>query len=212
VSPGAGPEADAPWATTGAAGGGRSWSSIVGLVAGFALPVALMGLYNLARFGSPAEFGYGLIRNIAGESVLEEPWYRDGIVSLAYLPQGLHTMLLRGFEFQDAFPWIYGGLTGTSVLLTMPILWWVFSARGRTALVAGLTAALVMLPNLLHGNPGFAQVGYRFILDAMPILWLLLGIAFRERISRPARVALAAGFAANIWLVGVHWSGLVPWA
>jgi hypothetical protein len=184
---------------------------MVALVAGFAVPVALMGLYNLARFGDPTEFGYGLIRNVFGESVLEEPWYHDGIVSLSYLPQGLHTMLLRGFELQDDFPWIYGGLTGTSVLLTMPILWWVLSARGRTALVAGLTAVLVMIPSLLHGNPGFAQLGYRFILDALPILWLLLGIAFRERMPRPARVALAAGFLANGWLVFVHWSDLAVW-
>ena len=174
------------------------------VLAGVALPLVLMALYNTARFGDPTEFGYGLIRNVEGESVLDEPWYQHGIVSLSYLPLGLYTMLLRGLEFQPDFPWVYGSLGGTSVLLTMPLLWWVFSARGRTALVAGLSAALVLVPNLLHGNPGFAQIGYRFILDAMPILWLLLGLAFRERISRPARVALVAGVVANTWLAGVY--------
>ena len=68
-----------------------------------------------------------------------------------------------------------------------------------------------MLPNLLHGNPGFAQVGFRFIVDAMPMLWLLLGLAFMRSMSRAARVALAAGVAANVWLATVHWAGLAPW-
>ena len=71
------------------------------------IPVAMLAWYNVARFGSPFEFGYGLIRNVAGESVLEEPWYPHGIVSILYLPQGLYTMLLRGPMLEEAFPWIY---------------------------------------------------------------------------------------------------------
>jgi hypothetical protein len=65
-----------------------------------------------------------------------------------------------------------------------------------------------MLPNLLHGNPGFLQVGYRFIVDAMPILWLLLGLAFRHSMSRAARAALLFGFLVNIWLVAMFWAEL----
>ena len=68
----------------------------------------------------------------------------------------------------------------------MPILWWVFEARGRLALVTAVCAVLVMLPNLAHGNPGFAQVGYRFIVDALPLLWVLLAIAFRDGLTRAA--------------------------
>ena len=73
--------------------------------------MGLMALYNLDRFGSPTEFGYGRIRKVAGESVLDEPWYQHGIVSLAYLPRGFHTMLLRGPEWQEGFPWVYGRST-----------------------------------------------------------------------------------------------------
>jgi hypothetical protein len=178
-------------------------------VVAFSVPLGLMALYNLARFGSPVEFGYGLIRNVAGQSVLDEPWYQHGILSLAYLPRGLHAMLMRGPEWQEGFPWVYGNLSGTSVLLTMPILWWVFGARGRLALVTGLSVALVLVPDLLHGNPGFAQIGYRYILDALPLLWLLLGISLRDGIPRPASAALIAGVVVNVWLCVVHWSQVV---
>mgnify|MGYP000113622014 CR=1 FL=1 len=33
---------------------------------------------------------------------MAEPWYRDGILSLSYIPRHLHTMFLRGFDFVDA--------------------------------------------------------------------------------------------------------------
>jgi hypothetical protein len=72
--------------------------------------------------------------------------------------------------------------------------------------VAAVSAVLVLVPDLLHGNPGFAQVGYRFILDALPLLWLLLGLAFRTGMSRAAAVALSAGVIVNVWLSVAAWS------
>jgi hypothetical protein len=96
---------------------------------------------------------------------------------------------------------------GASILLMMPVLWWIVSARGQLALVAFLTASLVMLPDLLHGNPGVAQAGYRFIVDALPILWLMLGLAFRRGIPRPAWVALGAGLLINPWVFAAAWAG-----
>ena len=185
---------------------GNPW---VMVLAAMAIPMMLVALYNWVRFDSPLEFGYGLIRDAEGRSVLDEWWYADGIVSLSYLPNGLYTMLMSGLEFRLEFPWVFGSLAGASVLLTMPILWWIVEARGRLAAVAALSVVLVMLPNLLHGNPGFAQIGYRFILDALPILWLLLGLALRTSIPRAAAVALAAGVLVNVWISAVFWSKLV---
>ena len=185
----------------------RQWARVI---AGVLVPALLVGAYNRARFGDSLEFGYGLIRNEQGVSVLSEPWYDHGIVALAYLPNGLREMLLRGLEFSGEFPWVYGNIMGASILLTMPVLWWVFEARGRLALVAALSVVLVMLPNLLHGNHGFAQLGYRYIVDALPILWLLLALAFRTSIPRAAAVALLAGILLNVWLSAVFWAEVVP--
>lgn len=187
--------------------GTRGW---LWVLLGLAIPALVVALYNVARFGDPFEFGYGLIRDEAGRSVLDEPWYVHGIVSIRYLPTGLGEMLLRGFELQAGFPWVFSSIMGASVLLTMPVLWWVFEARGRLAAVAAVSAVLVMVPNVLHGNPGFAQVGYRYIVDALPILWLLLGLAFATRIPRAAAAALLAGIAINVWMSVVFWAQLAP--
>src|SRR5690606_8563319 len=136
--------------------------AIAWLLAGVAVPALLVAGYNLARFGSPLEFGYGLIAAAEGHRVLDERGYHAGIVSPAYLPLGLHTMLLRSFDFVGEAPWLRPNLTGTSVLLTMPILLWLATARGRDAAVALGVIALVMAPNLMHGIQGSAQFGYRF--------------------------------------------------
>ena len=172
---------------------------------GVAIPAAFVAAYNVARFGTPFEFGYGLITDANGHEVLSESWYQEGIVSPAYLPLGLSTMLLRGVDLSAQFPFVTGSFEGTSVLLTMPVLFWILAARGRLALVAGATAALILLPDLMHGNPGFAQIGYRFIVDALPILWLMLGLAFRNGMGRLARAALLVAIPINIWLSTFGW-------
>jgi hypothetical protein len=178
-----------------------------GLLAGV-LPVALaVALYNDARFGSPFELGYGLITSLDGQSVLSENWYTNGIVSVGYLPRGLYSMLLRTFAFQDDFPWLVPTWAGQSILVTMPALLWILRSAWRNPFVQVLaaTSVLILLPDLFHGNPGYAQFGYRFILDALPLLWLLLGlVVVRTGLTRWLTVALVAGcavFAYGFWAI-----------
>jgi hypothetical protein len=176
------------------------------VLAGVALIAAPVALYNFARFGSPFEFGYGLIVDVNGNRVLDEPWYTAGIVSIEYLPRGLYTMLLRSFDFVEQAPWLQPSWSGTSVLLTMPVLAWLPAVRGRDAAIGLAAAALIMLPDLMHGAPGFAQFGYRFIVDALPILWLLLAERFRDGIPRGALAALALGVIVNLYGMWAIWS------
>ena len=182
----------------------RRWPVVL---AGFAVAAVGIGLYGVARFGSPIDLGYDRIVYDDGSSVLDEPWYEHGITSLAYLQRGLGTMLFAGFEVVDRPPWLRPSWAGASVLLTMPVLLWAFDARGRLAVVAAATAALVLLPDLLHGNPGWAQFGYRFIVDALPILWLLVGLGLRGGASRAAMVAVGIGLAMNVYGTAVLAAG-----
>jgi hypothetical protein len=159
--------------------------------------------YNLARFGSPVDFGYTRI-----PGVLEEPWYAQGILSVEYIPRHLHLIFMRGFDYVDAFPWFRPNWSGASLVLTTPILLWLVKARSATPLIAygWIAVALGLLPDLLHGAPGFAQFGYRFILDVLPIMLLMLGWIFRDRIGLEARIAIAIGIVVNaygVWAVTV---------
>jgi hypothetical protein len=177
-------------------------AGLLSLMLGALLVGIWLALFNAARFGSPMEFGYDLIRGPDGTSVLSEPWYSQGIVSPFYLPRGLFTMLLRGWDFNDRFPWVQPNWAGCSIFYTTPILIFLARARWRDPLVlAGwLGLVLPVALDLMHGNPGYAQFGYRFILDGLPFAWLLLGLVVaRNGLTRGLVAAAIVGIAINFY-------------
>lgn len=177
-------------------GGARA---VLSLVIGAAAIGIFLAWYNWARFGSPTEFGYDIITGPNGEKVLDEPWYSRGIESPFYLARGLYTMFLRSFEFNEAFPWLEPSWAGTSVLLTMPFLVYLGRASWRSPLIlVGWLGLLPLVLDLMHGNPGFAQFGYRFILDGMPFIWMLLAmVVARNGLTRGFVAAVAVGVFVN---------------
>ena len=172
---------------------------LVELTIGAASIGLFLAWYNWARFGSPTEFGYDLITGPNGEKVLDEPWYAKGIESPFYIARGLYTMFLRGFEFDEAFPWLKPSWAGTSVLLTMPFLVYLGRAVWKSPLIlVGWLGLLPLVLDLMHGNPGFAQFGYRFILDGMPFIWMLLAmVVARNGLTRGFVAAVVAGVVVN---------------
>ena len=175
--------------------------ALVSLAIGAASIGLFLAWFNWARFGSPTEFGYDLITGPNGEKVLDEPWYSQGIESPFYIARGLYTMLLRSFEFDEAFPWLKPSWAGTSVLLTMPFLVYLGRATWKSPLIlVGWLGLLPLVLDLMHGNPGFAQFGYRFILDGMPFIWMLLALVVaRNGLTRGFVAAVAAGVVVNVY-------------
>lgn len=170
---------------------------------GLAGPAIAVAGYNFARFGDITEFGRALIASGEDQLVTSEPYYPDGLMSLSYVPRSLGWALFGGLTFQP--PFVIPSYSGLSLLLTAPVIFLALLARGRMAVVVGLTFVVVMLPGLAHGAWGFAQWGYRFILDGMPLLLVLLAIAYRQRRAGwllPAPVVIGA--AAN--LAGFWWA------
>lgn len=164
------------------------WQFLLGTV-----PIAVaIAAYNIARFGSPIDFGYARIPSGSDKLVTDEPWYNHGLESVHYIPNGLNTMLLSGFSIRPSW-------AGASLALTAPFLFWSITAGGRLAIIAGVSAALVLLVDLMHGNSGFAQFGYRFVLDATPILLLLIGLGSQKRLPLGLRPAVVFGAIFTLW-------------
>ena len=168
------------------------------LVAGIALPALAIAWYNVARFGSPFDFGYAHIPSGETGIVTDEPWFRYGLVSPLYIPRNLYAIFLQSFEWRDAFPFLAPSFTGLSLTLSAPFLFlsaaaWRVRRVEPLVPIALLSVLLVLLPDLLHGSWGFAQFGYRFVLDAVPILMLLLGWGYRDRATATLVAAVALG-------------------
>lgn len=170
------------------------------LLAGLAVPALLFAWYNVARFGSPFDVGYAHIPSgDAGLLVTDEPWYRYGLISPLYIPRSLYAIFLQGPAVVDTFPFFKPQLTGLALTFTAPFLFWALRARGPLVAITWIAVELVLLPDLMHGAWGFAQFGYRFILDAVPLLLLLLGWGYRERASWSLVVAVAVGVLVHIY-------------
>ncbi|HET7521502.1 MAG TPA: hypothetical protein VFK61_08200 [Candidatus Limnocylindria bacterium] len=174
------------------------------LLAGIAVPALLIAAYNMARFGSPIDFGYARIPSGDTGVVTDEPWFRYGLTSPLYVPRHLYAIFLQSFDWRDTFPYLMPNLTGLSLTLSAPFYFWSVNAwRVRRVEplvpVAMLSVLLVLLPDITHGSWGFAQFGYRFILDAAPILMVLLGWAYRERASGWLIAAVALGVAVHAY-------------
>ncbi|HEX5040285.1 MAG TPA: hypothetical protein VFW95_09140 [Candidatus Limnocylindria bacterium] len=176
------------------------------LVLGVGLVSVGLAAYNVARFGSPIDFGYAHIPSGETGLITDEPWFTEGLLSITYIPRHLKVMFLDTFGVVDQAPFLKPSLSGASLVLTAPFLFLAVLARGRYVPILWVSVALVMLPDLMWGSWGFAQFGYRRILDAMPLLLLLLGLAYRERIDWLARVLVVWGavvHAYGIWVINV---------
>jgi hypothetical protein len=174
------------------------------LLAGIAVPALLIAAYNLARFSSPFDFGYARIPSGEFGVVTDEPWFRHGLVSPLYIPRHLYAIFLQSFEWRDQLPYLMPNLTGLSLTLSAPFYFWSANAWRVRHLeplvpVTLFSVVLVILPDITHGSWGFAQFGYRFILDAGPLLVLLLGWAYRERASGWLIAAVTLGVAVHAY-------------
>ena len=174
------------------------------LVAGLVPFLAFYAWYNAARFGSPFESGYGLATLTEPVLIAERA---QGLFSLVHIPQNLQYLLL---ELPIAAPiplFIRPDGYGFPLLLQSPAILLAFKAHWRDPFIlgAGLTALAVLVPSLLYYGGGFYQFGFRYFLDAMPLVLVVVASGARTPLSRWWKVLIVAGIAINAW--GVLFSG-----
>lgn len=159
-------------------------------------------LYNQARFDDPFDFGY-LTENVAEQ--LRPNLQRYGQFHLHYLPKNVWAMWLAGPQWDPELNFWQPDGEGMSLLLTTPALLYLARARQRTWLVMGAWVAvlLLLIPLLLYYNTGWWQFGYRFSLDFMIPVMVLLALAARTRVSGALRVLIGLGMVVNLY--GVLW-------
>lgn len=160
-----------------------------------AVPIALgvaTLLYNYARFHSFADFGYARI-----PGVLEEPWYRHGIFSIQAIPGNAYAMLIEPWERITKFPYLVPSGFGGSILLSCPFLLFLFrfGARDvRLKRVAWGALGILTLVLWLHGNPGGWQISYRYAMELLPWMFLIL----MESMPKKATLLELALFLASV--------------
>ena len=176
--------------------------AMVGMTVPIVLTLLVAGAYNLARFGSPLESGYG-ISHLNG--VLAER-RAIGLFSLQHLPDNLARLVARGFDVQDRFPHLVPDIGGHSILLTTPAVLMAVRAGIRRRLPQVLWGAtlLVAIPVLLYyGGGGARTYGYRYVLDFLPFVLALMALAAKVRFGVLERSLIVASIAFSSY--GLLW-------
>jgi hypothetical protein len=149
------------------------------------IPLGVIGLgmawYNVARYGSPFDLGYG---HMQLEGLLARRLAEHGSFSLVFLPENLYQAFLNLPAWQPRWPFLAMDGWGLSMLLSTPILMAGVLAPWRERLAQAMLAAavLVAIPNLLYYNTGYLQAGYRYALDFLPFLFVLVALGMRGRL------------------------------
>jgi len=183
------------------------------LASGVPLVLVCGGLaaYNQARFGSPLDFGY-LAQNVAPS--VKADLLGHGQFHPRFVPRNLWTMLgmMPDYDYSRGLP--VPSSHGLSLILTTPAVLLALRAwRRRSEPAVGgawLALGLVLVPLLTYYNTGWAQFGYRFSLDFMVPLTVLIAAAVGTRVTRSAAGLILMGLAVNAWGV-LTWFHIGPY-
>ncbi len=179
----------------------RKWPSraLLEKLVRFAVPAAavlvLLLLNNYARFERFSEFGHKYL-NVSWQDRIQ----RWGLFNFHFLSRNLACLLVLTPKVLAVYPFVKVSQHGMSVFLTSPNLAYLAAPTEKTPLARGLwiTALVAALPSLLYQNSGYIQFGYRFSIDYMVFLIMLLAVGGR-RFSWLFKGLVIAAIAVNLF-------------
>jgi len=202
---------------------GRHWRRLVLPLLAFALPAAtLAGLglaHNYLRFGRLLEFGHSYLQTIQADNI-----QRFGLMNYQFLSRNLATALTLLPKLVAGYPYVQVSFHGLALWFTTPALLFLFwperplwqpatlalplprestEPARQLRLLLCITVVPIALASLLYQNSGFVQFGYRFSLDYMPLLMLLL------RLGSPQVSSSLLFRACVLWGVAVNLFGAI---
>lgn len=178
---------------------GVDWPKALRTGALFAAPILAVGAlamaHNQARFGNPFEFGHTYLQ-IRWRGRIET-W---GLFNYHFFAKNL-SVYLAGLPWLSAeAPYVMVSRHGLALWFTTPALLLALWPKRLTAPMIALWCAIVpvALLNLSYQNSGWVQFGYRFALDYMPLLFVLLALG-KRRFGPLFHLALVFAIAVNLF-------------
>ena len=173
----------------------------------FLIPIVftalVLGIYNFRRFHSFLDTGY--TRNV---TVLSESNYNNklGWFNPIHIPANLYALLIMSPEpvkrenvtFALEFPFVKASGMGMAIWFTSPLFVYLIASRRKAYTLSALIAiAFLLIPSLFYFGIGTSQYGYRYALDFIPLLFLLLLPAFGKTLPNFAKILIVGGMIFN---------------
>jgi hypothetical protein len=169
-------------------------------LARFAAPLVviqtILYAHNWVRFGQPFEFGHRYL-NIQWQERIQH----YGLFNYHFLSRNLAAALVLLPRIFTHLPYVKISQHGMSLLVTSPALVYTVLPAERSRLRGPLwfTVIVTALPSLLYNNSGYIQLGYRFSLDYMVFLMMLLAVGNRP-LSRLWKALIVISVPINLFL------------
>ena len=174
--------------------------ALAGKLGRYAVPVlavqSVLWLHNWVRFDDPTEFGHRYL-NIAWQERIAH----FGLFNYHFLSRNLAAALVLLPRILVRYPYVKISQHGMSLLVTSPALGYTVAPAERNRLTAPLWLATLAaaLPTLLYQSSGYIQVGYRYSLDYMIFLMVLLAVRNRP-LSRLWKGLVLVSIPINLFL------------
>lgn len=163
------------------------------------VPVALLCAagagFNWARFRSLTEFGHFYL-NVRWTDRIQ----RFGLFNYAFLSRNLASAFTLTPKLLAKPPYFQIPWHGLSMLITTPALAYLLWPRDKRPLHTALwlTVLPIALMGFLYQNDGWVQFGYRFSIDYLFGLMMLLAIGNRP-MTRTWKALIVVGIAVNLF-------------
>ena len=185
--------------------------SLIYLLTPILFSISLLGLYNSRRFHSVFDSGY--TRNV---SVLDKDYlnYKEGFFSLKHIPANLYVLLLmppepvlkENTQFVLRFPYLKVNHFGIAIWFTSPLFLYLLKAKKVSYTIPAMISIIVLLfPSLIYFGIGISQFGYRYSLDFLPLLFLILLTSFKGGLANFAKVLITFGIIFDIFYMSNIW-------
>lgn len=171
---------------------------------------SIFAAYNYIRFGSILENGLST-QNLA--LTFRENEGKHGVLNISYVPINFHYMILNIPLLTKEYPYLKFDYMGNSFFATSPLFLLLFLIVKKRywqnqGLVLFNGASLLTITSitiflLFYFGTGYLQFGYRYMLDAIPLLLILLGEVIEEA-PLPVIITLFL-FSLAINTLGVMW-------
>lgn len=138
--------------------------------------------YNFARFGNFLDFGYTTIN---GDVTIVQNAQDFGLFSPRYILRNLEVMFMTLPKLQWGEAWfILPSRLGFSMFVSTPALFYLFRRYDKKWWILGAWAAIILniVLLILYHNTGSDQFGYRYILDFILPVLVLMAAAFEKEL------------------------------
>lgn len=169
--------------------------------------------YNWARFGNLLETGYETVNQQYTNSNLKYSiGTYHGYFNIKNIPLNFFTFFIMPPNvtvsdglLKDIRPSPFG----MGILFTSPFLFLALKPKFKNGLEFNsiFTAFLCALPSFLHYAQGWVQFGYRFVLDFIVFLMIILALRFKP--TKLNLILLTISVIVNFW--GVIWAIKLGW-